>query len=114
MFLRELVLKSKDILYTNIKDLTTKDFMYCIQSKDLANPTEIGIASTKKGTIRFGKPMRVGLKTPLKKIDMLVLGSVAVARNGVRVGVGKGVEDLQWGMLYDSGVVDDDTLIVTM
>lgn len=49
------------------------------------------------------------------KLDMLVVGSVAVSRaTGQRIGRGYGFVDLDFAVLRDSGAVTDSTVIVTI
>lgn len=47
------------------------------------------------------------------KLDMIVIGSVAVSRDGYRIGRGNGYVDLDFGILVQLGVVTDKTIIVT-
>lgn len=47
------------------------------------------------------------------KLDMLVIGSVAVSKDGYRIGRGNGYVDLDFGILVQLGVVTDKTIIVT-
>uniref|UniRef100_A0A1L8DZT6 Putative 5-formyltetrahydrofolate cyclo-ligase n=1 Tax=Nyssomyia neivai TaxID=330878 RepID=A0A1L8DZT6_9DIPT len=47
------------------------------------------------------------------KLDMIVIGSVAVDRDGRRIGKGNGYVDLDFALLVDCGVITNDTLIVT-
>lgn len=47
------------------------------------------------------------------KLDMLVIGSVAVSRDGYRIGRGNGYVDLDFGILVQLGVVTEKTIIVT-
>jgi 5-formyltetrahydrofolate cyclo-ligase len=46
-------------------------------------------------------------------VDLIVCGSVAVNRDGVRVGKGGGYSDLELALLVEAGLVGDPTLIVT-
>jgi 5-formyltetrahydrofolate cyclo-ligase len=46
-------------------------------------------------------------------IDLIVCGTVAVNRDGVRVGKGGGYSDLEFALLVERGLVDDATTIVT-
>jgi 5-formyltetrahydrofolate cyclo-ligase len=46
-------------------------------------------------------------------IDLLVVGSVAVSRNGYRIGKGKGFADLEYAMMRTLGAIDADTVVVT-
>ncbi|XP_059612100.1 methenyltetrahydrofolate synthase domain-containing protein isoform X2 [Phlebotomus argentipes] len=47
------------------------------------------------------------------KLDMIVIGSVAVDREGRRIGKGNGYVDLDFALLVHCGVITNDTLIVT-
>ena len=44
---------------------------------------------------------------------MYVVASVAVARNGVRLGKGYGYAEMEWGILYRCGIVGFDTFVAT-
>lgn len=47
------------------------------------------------------------------KLDMIVIGSVAVSRDGYRIGKGNGFVDLNIGILSHTGFITPDTIIVT-
>jgi 5-formyltetrahydrofolate cyclo-ligase len=49
----------------------------------------------------------------LPPIDLIVCGTVAVNREGVRVGKGGGYSDLEFALLVERGLVGDATTIVT-
>jgi 5-formyltetrahydrofolate cyclo-ligase len=49
----------------------------------------------------------------LEHVDLVVCGTVAVNREGVRVGKGGGYSDLEFALLVERGLVDDATAIVT-
>jgi 5-formyltetrahydrofolate cyclo-ligase len=46
-------------------------------------------------------------------VDLVVCGTVAVNRRGVRVGKGGGFSDLEFALLVESGAIDDDTVVAT-
>jgi 5-formyltetrahydrofolate cyclo-ligase len=46
-------------------------------------------------------------------VELVVCGTVAVNRNGVRVGKGGGFSDLEFALLAERGLVGEDTTIVT-
>lgn len=71
---------------------------------------DVGYGATIKGAFRHGKPTRL---RNLPKVDLIVAGSVAVSRNGVRVGKGGGYSEIEYGILREFGLVDDGTTIVT-
>jgi 5-formyltetrahydrofolate cyclo-ligase len=49
----------------------------------------------------------------LGHVDLVVCGTVAVNRQGVRVGKGGGYSDIEFGLLVEAELVDDSTTIVT-
>jgi 5-formyltetrahydrofolate cyclo-ligase len=62
------------------------------------------------------KAMSDGVPTAVEDlghVDLVVCGTVAVNREGVRVGKGGGFSDLELGLLIEAGLVDDATTIVT-
>jgi 5-formyltetrahydrofolate cyclo-ligase len=65
---------------------------------------------TIKKALAEGMPTRV---EDLGHVDLVVCGTVAVNRAGVRVGKGGGYSDLELGLLVEAGLVDDATTIVT-
>jgi 5-formyltetrahydrofolate cyclo-ligase len=46
-------------------------------------------------------------------VDLVVSGSVAVREDGARIGKGEGFSDLEWGILWDLGLVDSATPVAT-
>jgi 5-formyltetrahydrofolate cyclo-ligase len=49
----------------------------------------------------------------LEPIELVVCGTVAVNRKGVRIGKGGGYSDLEFALLAERGLVSEDTTIVT-
>jgi 5-formyltetrahydrofolate cyclo-ligase len=66
--------------------------------------------ATIKGAMRDGRPTAIDDMEP---VDLVVCGSVAVNREGARVGKGGGYSDLEFGLLVEAGLVGDRTVIVT-
>lgn len=62
------------------------------------------------GLMTVGKPLDVDSKI---KIDLVVLGSVCVSRDGYRLGKGKGYADLEFAMMMRMEAVTQDTVVVT-
>ncbi|RUS72380.1 hypothetical protein EGW08_019860 [Elysia chlorotica] len=54
----------------------------------------------------------VGLEDKVK-IDLIIVGSVAVSRKGYRIGKGKGFADLEYAMMRTMGAIDANTVVVT-
>ena len=68
------------------------------------------VASSIKGAAKFGR--LVNLKE-VRKIELIVCGSVAVNRKGARVGKGGGYSDLEFALLTEERRIDRHTPIVT-
>ncbi|WP_265110244.1 5-formyltetrahydrofolate cyclo-ligase [Halosolutus halophilus] len=49
----------------------------------------------------------------VEPIDLIVSGSVAVTEDGSRIGKGEGYSDLEYAVLRDLGLVDDETSVAT-
>jgi 5-formyltetrahydrofolate cyclo-ligase len=67
-------------------------------------------ASSIEGAFRFGRP--VGPKD-MRKIDLIVCGTVAANRQGARIGKGGGYSDLEYGLAREARIVTQKTPIVT-
>jgi 5-formyltetrahydrofolate cyclo-ligase len=65
---------------------------------------------TIKKALAEGMPSRV---EELGHVDLVVCGTVAVNRAGVRVGKGGGYSDLEYGVLIDAGKIDSHTTVAT-
>jgi 5-formyltetrahydrofolate cyclo-ligase len=80
----------------------------------LLDPSKLEVrpraAASIKGATMAGRPV-----TPrqMSRIDMVVCGSVAVNRKGVRIGKGGGFSDLEFALLTEAGLIDRRTIIVT-
>jgi 5-formyltetrahydrofolate cyclo-ligase len=67
-------------------------------------------AASIKGSASAGRPVLVG---EMPHIDLIVCGTVAVNRQGVRIGKGGGYSDLEFALTRQTGIVDDETVIAT-
>jgi 5-formyltetrahydrofolate cyclo-ligase len=70
----------------------------------------LAAAATIKGAAAVGEPVAPG---QLGRIDLVVVGSVAVNPDGARVGKGGGYSDLEFALARELGFVTDDTLVLT-
>ncbi|XP_043256969.1 methenyltetrahydrofolate synthase domain-containing protein isoform X1 [Colletes gigas] len=62
------------------------------------------------GMTEIGKPLGVDSSI---KVDLVVLGSVCISRDGYRLGKGKGFADLEFAMMMRMGAVTQDTTVIT-
>ncbi|CAL5098127.1 unnamed protein product [Urochloa decumbens] len=106
---RFLTLSGDKKLLTPQPRLTTK-FFSVLDSQMI--PTGcIPEASTPAGAAKYGRPLGLDEKI---KVDLIVIGSVAVDPNsGARLGKGEGFAELEYGMLRYMGAIHDSTIIVT-
>jgi 5-formyltetrahydrofolate cyclo-ligase len=70
----------------------------------------IGRATSISGAFKFAE--RISL-SDLPRIDLIVAGSVAVSLEGGRIGKGEGYSEIEYGILRERGLIDDNARIVT-
>ncbi|XP_029000664.1 methenyltetrahydrofolate synthase domain-containing protein isoform X1 [Betta splendens] len=76
-----------------------------------ASKEQLRVCSTAQGVKDFSVP--VGLEAKVK-VDLVVVGSVAVSEKGLRIGKGEGYADLEYGMMASMGAVNESTVVVTV
>jgi len=67
-------------------------------------------AASINGSARAGRRIRVA---DLEPVDLVVCGSVAVNRQGARVGKGGGFSDLEFALLVEAGLIGPGTVVAT-
>ncbi len=67
-------------------------------------------AASIAGSARAGRRVAVA---ELRPVDLVVCGSVAVNRDGARVGKGGGFSDLEFALLVEAGRIGTDTVVAT-
>ena len=82
----------------------------CFWELDPARLRDVGAAASIGGAARFGRPLG---PRELPHIDLVVAGSVAVARTGARLGKGGGYSDLEYALCRAAGRVDERTIVAT-
>ena len=106
--LRRAALSEGKILYLPIPGLRTER---CFVEVD---PARLGSrpwrAASLRGAIQLGRAISPQDAQP---IDMVLVGSVAVSRQGARLGKGNGAGDLEYALLRQAGKVREYTPIVT-
>ncbi|CAO2823330.1 unnamed protein product [Amaranthus hypochondriacus] len=84
---------------------------FSVLDSEMLTPSTINEACTSVGVAKYGRP--IGLDEKIK-VDLIVIGSVAVDPNtGARLGKGEGFAELEYGMLRYMGAIDDNTLVLT-
>ena len=111
MHLRKLDMRAGQDLLVPVQALEGRGDPFMLVAGDVG-PGCAAKACTKAGAVKHGRP--VGLDFPDGfRLDVVVVGCVAVSREGVRLGKGRGLAELEWGVLWSLGVVDADTLVMT-
>ncbi len=82
----------------------------CFLRLDPDEIDDIDSATTVSGCSQFGE--QAGPEE-MEPIDLIVSGSVAVNGRGARIGKGEGYSDLEFALLREFGLVDDETTTVT-
>lgn len=105
--LREIVLNSKKILLMLTPRLK-KGFI--LLEPALIPEKLIKYASTIKGAVKFGRFVRL---EEIPKLNLIIVGSVAVSEDGKRLGKGEGYGDIEYAIFRELGLIDDSILVVT-
>lgn len=106
--LRQLALEQGKLLYMAVPRL--KDERVFIELDPTRPEVDPKKASTISGAFRVGRPVYVSEMQP---VDLVVSGSVAVNRQGVRIGKGGGFADLEYGLAAAAGILTPQTPIIS-
>lgn len=104
---RRAALRQGKTLYMAVPRLRDEE---CFLRLDRDEIADIDHATTVGGSSDVGVP--VGPED-MESVDLIVSGSVAVNREGERVGKGEGYSDLEFAILREFDIVDDNTTTVT-
>ncbi|XP_065704041.1 methenyltetrahydrofolate synthase domain-containing protein isoform X2 [Patagioenas fasciata] len=69
------------------------------------------ICATSQGIKEYSVPVGLDGKA---RVDLVVVGSVAVSEKGWRIGKGEGYADMEYAMMVSMGAVQEDTPVVTI
>ncbi|NXD13752.1 MTHSD protein, partial [Nothocercus nigrocapillus] len=69
------------------------------------------ICATSQGVKDFSVPIGLDGKA---RVDLVVVGSVAVSEKGWRIGKGEGYADMEYAMMVSMGAVQEDTPVITI
>ncbi|XP_063801760.1 methenyltetrahydrofolate synthase domain-containing protein isoform X1 [Pseudophryne corroboree] len=76
-----------------------------------ASKEVLRICATSQGVKDYSVPL--GLDATVK-VDLVVVGSVAVSEKGWRIGKGEGFADMEYAMMVAMGAVTEQTVVVTV
>lgn len=104
---REHLLEQGVTLFAAVPRLADAEPFLRLEPDCIPDPSD---AVTLDGMEEFGQPVH---PTDMPEIDAIVTGSVAVDRNGGRLGKGEGYSDLELALLVEWDLVDSDVPIWT-
>ncbi|MFF3364166.1 5-formyltetrahydrofolate cyclo-ligase [Streptomyces misionensis] len=80
----------------------------------LLDPAALTVSPQEAATSRVASTIAPTVEVDsLSPVDVVVLGSVAVNRDGARIGKGAGYSDLEFALLTEAGLIGSSTLVVT-
>jgi 5-formyltetrahydrofolate cyclo-ligase len=82
----------------------------CFIELDPEKITDLRKASSIKGAFELGRPVEI---EDMRAIDLVLCGSVAVTRDGRRLGKGGGFSDLEYGLLREAKKITANTPVAT-
>ena len=105
---RERALRDGKLVYMAVPRLAEDPPFYELDPSRL--PVPPGEAASREGAAKVARRVGPGQMRP---VDMVVCGSVAVNRDGTRLGKGAGYSDLEMTLLAEAGLIGPATVIVT-
>ena len=105
--LRKRALEEGKLLYMAIPRLTREKCFLELDPASIRNPY---FASTIKGAFKAGRAVH---PKEMEPIDLVVCGTVAVRRDGARLGKGGGFSDLEYALVRTLGLLDSSTPVTT-
>ncbi len=106
--IRHLALKQGKTIYMAVPRLREEKCFIELDPARLGK--NIYKASSIKGAFELGRQVAV---TQMKSVDLILCGSVAVRRDGARIGKGGGYSDLEYAIALEMGIVTSRTPIIT-
>jgi 5-formyltetrahydrofolate cyclo-ligase len=101
-------LRDGKLLYMAVPNLATEQPFYLLDPSRLRVPFEEGALHRTAAQVA----RRVSVED-MRPVEFIVCGSVAVNRQGARIGKGAGYSDIEVALLTEAGLVSDETTIAT-
>jgi len=105
---RQRALEDGKTVYMAVPRLAAPEPFFALDPAHLAEPPRK--ASSISGASRSARRVELAGLTP---VDLVVMGSVAVAADGARLGKGGGFADLEYALASEAGLIGPDTVSVT-
>jgi 5-formyltetrahydrofolate cyclo-ligase len=108
---RRKALEDGKVLYMAVPRLTQERCFVQVTAAEMSRQgIALDVAATNRGAMQHG---RLVAWEEMRPVDLVVVGCVAVSRDGGRTGKGAGFADLELGMLRQQGLVQAETPVVT-
>ena len=106
--IRRAAIEDGKLLYMAVPRLRAEKCFLEIDPQKLGNRALLAVNT--RGALKYG---RLVSPRDMRHTDLIICGSVAVGRDGARVGKGGGFSDLEYGLLREEGKVRELTPIIT-
>ncbi|HSE37978.1 MAG TPA: 5-formyltetrahydrofolate cyclo-ligase [Blastocatellia bacterium] len=106
--IRHLALKQGKTIYMAVPRLRDEKCFVALDPLRLGK--NLYAASSIRGAFEFGRQVAV---REMKPVDVILCGSVAVRRDGARIGKGGGYSDLEYAIAIEIGIITPATPIIT-
>jgi len=103
-------LREGKAVYMAVPRLETVQPFFRLDPRTFGDGVDLDVVATGAGAARLAPRASLDQMQP---VDLIVCGSVAVDRRGVRIGKGAGYSDIEVALLADAGLVHPETIIVT-
>lgn len=101
-WVREKALKHGKTVYMAVPRLREEKCFLKLNPKKISNINE---GSTIKGAFRYGDLV---YPDEMEKVDVVIIGSVAVTNKGAKIGKGGGFSDIEYAILREFGIISED------
>ncbi|CAK1541069.1 unnamed protein product [Leptosia nina] len=108
--IRVICLEQQKSLYVPVPRLQTGFMNLLMLPEGESGPSAIKKTVSRNGMDTYGQPISIEESVSL---DLVVMGSVAVSKEGFRIGKGRGYGDLEFGLIMHMKAIKPNTLVVT-
>ncbi|CAG4967651.1 unnamed protein product [Parnassius apollo] len=107
---RAICLEQHKTLYVPVPRLQNGFLNRLVLPEGETGPAAIRKAVSRNGMETYGQP--IGIEDTVS-LDLVVMGSVAVSKEGYRIGKGRGYGDLEFGLMMHMKAIKPTTLVAT-
>lgn len=105
-----LTVQAKKLLLVQIPLFIRKGLIKAIQIPSELPEDQVSKLTSRTAIGAYGKTVPLSEE---RKVDIVVMGSIAVTKQGQRIGKGEGFADIEYAMMLKLGMITPDTLVVT-